>query len=203
VWSWDITKVRGPSAGIWYNLYLVLDIFSRKIVGWRIKLREDAALAEALIADSYGREGVVPGQLTLHADRGTPMTSKTVAELLLDLGVAKSHSRPTISNDNPYSESQFKTLKYGPSYPERFESLQAARRWKVGRAWRHTSFRCWGLLFPQAMHQRKQLQEPHNTNDGRRARLCQGLLFRCSVFDGWNARTRSSRAPCLTGKAVG
>jgi putative transposase len=129
VWSWDITKLRGPQAGLWYNLYVVLDIFSRKIVGWRIETREDAELAEALIAESYKSEGVQPQQLTLHADRGAAMTSKTLAELLLDLGVAQSHSRPTISDDNPYSESQFKTMKYGPSYPERFASLQAARAW--------------------------------------------------------------------------
>ncbi len=129
VWSWDITKLRGPQAGIWYSLYVVLDIFSRKIVGWRLETREDAELAEALIAESYIREGVKPHQLTLHADRGAPMTSKTLAELLIDLGVAQSHSRPTISDDNPYSESQFKTMKYGPSYPERFASLQAARAW--------------------------------------------------------------------------
>jgi putative transposase len=129
VWSWDITKLRGPQPGLWYNLYVVLDIFSRKIVGWRIETREDAELAEALIAESYTREGVQPQQLTLHADRGAPMTSKTLAELLIDLGVAQSHSRPSISDDNPYSESQFKTMKYGPSYPERFASLQAARAW--------------------------------------------------------------------------
>ena len=129
VWSWDITKLRGPRAGIWYSLYVVLDIFSRKLVGWLIETREDAALAEALIAESYRREGIAPNQLTLHADRGAPMTSKTVAELLIDLGVAQSHSRPTISDDNPYSESQFKTMKYGPSYPERFASLEAARAW--------------------------------------------------------------------------
>ncbi|NTV63864.1 MAG: IS3 family transposase [Oscillochloris sp.] len=129
VWSWDITKLRGPTPGLWYNLYVILDIFSRKIVGWLIEHREDALLAEALIAESYTREGVLPHQLTLHADRGAPMKSKTVAELLIDLGVAQSHSRPTISDDNPYSESQFKTLKYGPTYPERFASLEAARSW--------------------------------------------------------------------------
>jgi putative transposase len=129
VWSWDITKLRGPQPGLWYNLYVVLDIFSRKIVGWRIETREDAELAEALIAESYTREEVQPQQLTLHADRGALMTSKTLAELLIDLGVAQSHSRPSISDDNPYSESQFKTMKYGPSYPERFASLQAARAW--------------------------------------------------------------------------
>ena len=129
VWSWDITKLRGPMPGVWYNLYVVLDIFSRKIVGWLLAEREDAALAEVLIAESYTREGVQPHQLTLHADRGAPMTSKTLAELLIDLGVAQSHSRPTISDDNPYSESQFKTMQYGASYPERFASLDDARAW--------------------------------------------------------------------------
>lgn len=129
VWSWDITKLRGPTPGIWYNLYVVLDIFSRKIVGWRIETREEAELAEALIVESYTREGLQPEQLTLHADRGAVMTSKTLAELLSDLGVAQSHSRPSISDDNPYSEAQFKTMKYGPSYPERFASLHAARAW--------------------------------------------------------------------------
>ena len=129
VWSWDITKLRGPTPGIWYNLYVVLDIFSRKLVGWLLDAREEAALAEVLIAESYTREGVQPQQLTLHADRGAPMTSKTLAELLIDLGVAQSHSRPTISDDNPYSESQFKTMKYGPTYPDRFASIDAACAW--------------------------------------------------------------------------
>jgi hypothetical protein len=129
VWSWDITKLRGPTPGVWYHLYVVLDIFSRKIVGWLLDRREEAALAEALIAESCHREGIQANQLTLHADRGAPMTSKTLAELLLDLGVAQSHSRPSISDDNPYSEAQFKTMKYGPSYPERFASLEAARAW--------------------------------------------------------------------------
>ncbi len=129
VWSWDITKLRGPTPGIWYNLYVVLDIFSRKLVGWLLDEREEAALAEVLIAQSYTREGVQPQQLTLHADRGAPMTSKTLAELLIDLGVAQSHSRPTISDDNPYSEAQFKTMKYGPTYPDRFASIDAARAW--------------------------------------------------------------------------
>ena len=132
VWSWDITKLRGPYAGLYYSLYVVLDIFSRKIVGWRVETCEDAELAEALIAESYVREGVGPKELTLHADRGAVMTSKTLAELLIDLGVAKSHSRPNISDDNPYSESQFKTMKYGASYPERFGSLEEARGWVQG-----------------------------------------------------------------------
>ena len=110
VWSWDITKLRGPTPGIWYNLYVILDIFSRKIVGWLIAECEDAKLAEVLIAESCAREGIAAQQLTLHADRGAPMTSKTVAELLIDLGVARSHSRPSVSNDNPYSGFLARTL---------------------------------------------------------------------------------------------
>lgn len=153
VWSWDITKLRGPQAGIWYQLYVVLDIFSRKIVGWRIETREDAELAEALIAESYHREGVPPHQLTLHADRGAAMTAKTLAELLADLGVAQSHSRPTISDDNPYSEAQFKTMKYGPTYPERFASLADARAWMRGFAdWYNHAHKHSGLaLLPPAV----------------------------------------------------
>src|SRR5215207_1883417 len=129
VWSWDITKLRGPQPGVWYNLYVVIDIFSRMIVGWMVAAREDASLAEILIADACTREGIAPQQLTVHADRGAPMTSKLVAESLLDLGVTRSHSRPSVSNDNPYSEAQFKTMKYGPSYPERFASLEKAQAW--------------------------------------------------------------------------
>jgi putative transposase len=155
VWSWDITKLRGLVAGVWYNLYVILDIFSRKIVGWLIAEREDAELAELLIAESCAREGILPQQLTLHADRGAPMTSKTVAELLIDLGVARSHSRPSVSNDNPYSESQFKTMKYGPSYPERFASIEEARVWmREFVTWynsehRHSGI---GLLPPAVVH---------------------------------------------------
>jgi putative transposase len=155
VWSWDITKLRGPQAGIWYSLYVVLDIFSRAVVGWRVAEREDAELAEQLIANACEREAIAPTQLTLHADRGAPMTSKTVAELLLDLGVAKSHSRPTVSNDNPYSEAQFKTMKYGPAYPERFADLAAATNWVAqfvgwyNNEHRHSGI---GLLPPMVVH---------------------------------------------------
>jgi putative transposase len=155
VWSWDITKLRGPTPGIWYNLYVVLDIFSRKIVGWLIAEREDAALAEVMIAQSYTREGVQPDQLTLHADRGAPMTSKTIAELRIDLGVAQSHSRPTISDDNPYSEAQFKTMKYGPTYPERFVDIEGARVWMRGFAsWYNTEHMHSGIAFlpPEVVH---------------------------------------------------
>jgi putative transposase len=155
VWSWDITKLRGRVPGVWYNLYVILDIFSRKIVGWLIAEHEDADLAEVLIVESCAREGIAPQQLTLHADRGAPMTSKTVAELLIDLGVARSHSRPSVSNDNPYSESQFKTMKYGPWYPERFTSIAEARVWmRAFAAWYNTEHRHSGigLLTPQVVH---------------------------------------------------
>ncbi len=124
VWSWDITKLRGPERGVYYDLYVVLDIFSRYVVGWTVAAREDADIAKNLIEHAARVHGA-PG--SLHADRGTSMTSKPVAQLLVDLGVARSHSRPHVSNDNPYSEAQFKTLKYAPVFPDRFGSLADAR----------------------------------------------------------------------------
>ena len=129
LWSWDITKLLGPSKWTYYYLYVILDVFSRYVVGWMIAERESAALAEALIAQTCARQGIPPGQLTIHADRGSAMTSKPVALLLADLGVTKTHSRPQVSNDNPYSEAQFKTLKYRPDYPARFGCQQDARTW--------------------------------------------------------------------------
>lgn len=127
VWSWDISKLKGPEKWGYFSLYVILDIFSRYVVGWSVALRESAILAQRLIAESCRKQGVRRGQLTLHADRGSAMTSKPVAQLLIDLGVAKTHSRPHVSNDNPYSESQFKTLKYRPEFPERFGSPEDAR----------------------------------------------------------------------------
>jgi putative transposase len=129
VWSWDITKLLGPVKWSYFYLYVILDIFSRYVVGWMIALQEAAHLAEELVAESCARQGIQPGQLTLHADRGMPMTSKPLAFLLADLGVTKSHSRPSVSNDNPFSEAQFKTMKYRPDYPARFGSLLDARAW--------------------------------------------------------------------------
>jgi putative transposase len=129
LWSWDITKLLGPSKWTYYYLYVILDVFSRYVVGWMIAERESAALAEALIAQTYARQGLQPGQLIIHADRGSAMTSKPVALLLADVGVTKTHSRPQVSNDNPYSEAQFKTLKYRPDYPARFGCHQDARAW--------------------------------------------------------------------------
>jgi putative transposase len=128
VWSWDITKLRGPAKWTYYYLYVILDIFSRYAVGWMVATRESAALAEVLIRQTCAKQAIGRDQLTIHADRGSSMTSKPVALLLADLGVTQSHSRPHVSDDNPFSESQFKTLKYRPDFPGRFDSIEAARR---------------------------------------------------------------------------
>ncbi len=120
LWSWDITKLKGPAKWTWYYLYKIMDVFSRYIVGWMVAHRELARLAEDLIAETVLKQEIVPGTLTIHADNGSSMTAATVGQLLLDLGVAKTHTRPHVSNDNPYSESVFKTLKYGPNFPQRF-----------------------------------------------------------------------------------
>ena len=128
LWSWDITKLRGPGKYTYYYLYVILDVYSRYVVGWCVSYRESAELAEKLILDACLQQKVERGQLTIHADRGSAMTSKVVAQLLSDLGVEKTHSRPHVSNDNPYSETQFKTLKYRPDFPELFGSIQDARR---------------------------------------------------------------------------
>ena len=127
VWSWDITKLLGPSKWTYFYLYVILDIFSRYVVGWMVAYRESARLAQKLIEETLKRQTIEPGKLTLHADRGSSMTSKPVAFLLAELGVTKTHSRPHVSNDNPYSESQFKTMKYRPEFPERFGCFQDAR----------------------------------------------------------------------------
>ena len=132
VWSWDITKLRGPRKGIYYYLYVILDIYSRYAVGWMVAEQEMATLAEQLIGETCTKQGIDRRSLTIHADNGSAMTSKTVALLLADLGVAKSHSRPHVSNDNPFSEAQLKTLKYHPDYPDRFGCLTDARGWGRG-----------------------------------------------------------------------
>lgn len=129
LWSWDITKLLGPAKWTYFYLYVILDVFSRYVVGWMIAERETASLAETLIAETCVKQGIPRDQLTLHADRGSAMRSKPVALLLSDLGVTKTHSRPYTSNDNPYSEAQFKTLKYRPDFPDRFGSLVDARGW--------------------------------------------------------------------------
>ena len=155
VWSWDITKLLGPVKWTYFHLYVILDIFSRYVTGWLVAPRESAALAQRLIAETCARQGIGPGQLFIHADRGTSMTSKPVALLMADLGVTRSHSRPQVSNDNPFSEAQFKTLKYRPDFPARFGSLEDARVFCQGffswynREHRHSGI---GLMTPAAVH---------------------------------------------------
>ena len=127
VWTWDVTKLKGPAKWTYFYLYVILDLYSRMAVGWMVARRESAALAKQLITETFDKHGVEPGQVTLHADRGSIQTAKAVALLLADLGITKSHSRPYTSNDNPHSETQFKTLKYHPSFPERFGSQEHAR----------------------------------------------------------------------------
>jgi transposase InsO family protein len=127
VLTWDITKLKGPDKGEWYHLYVIIDIFSRYICGWTVERAESADRAEELIRETIARNGIVPE--TVHADRGTSMTSKKVSQLLIDLGVIRSHSRPKVSNDNPYSEANFKTIKYCGEYPDCFNSLAGARDW--------------------------------------------------------------------------
>jgi len=127
LWSWDITKLKGPHKWTYYHLYVLMDVWSRKVVGWMVAGRESSTLAVELIRQCCEREGIRENQLTVHADRGSSMRSKPVAFLLADLGVTKTHSRPYTSTDNPYSEAQFKTLKYQPEFPGRFGSLEDAR----------------------------------------------------------------------------
>jgi putative transposase len=126
-WSWDITKLRGPDKGVWFDCYVIIDIFSRYVTGWMVASTETAELAEEFITAALVAQGIEKGTLTIHADRGTSMTSKGVAELLADLGVGRTHSRPHVSNDNPYSEAVNKTLKYCPAFPARFGSIEDAR----------------------------------------------------------------------------
>jgi putative transposase len=155
LWSWDITRLLGPATWTYYYLYVVMDVFSRYVVGWMVAHAEQAVLAERLLAETTAKELIKPGQLTVHADRGSSMSSKPVAFLLADLGVTKTHSRPHVSNDNPYSESQFKTLKYRPGFPDRFGSLQDARSfcqqffiW-YNRQHRHAGI---AMMTPEAVH---------------------------------------------------
>ncbi len=158
LWSWDITKLLGPAKWTYFYLYVILDVFSRYVVGWMIADREGKELARQFIAETCAKEQIVPGQLNLHADRGGPMTSKPVAFLLGDLGVTKTHSRPHVSDDNPFSESQFKTLKYRPEFPDRFGSLQDARSFcQVFFAWYNTEHHHsgLGLMTPEVVHTRR------------------------------------------------
>jgi putative transposase len=155
VWSWDITKLKGPAKWTCFHLYVILDIFSRNVVGWMIAERESAMLAVQLIEATVKRHGVPRDTLTLHADRGASMRSKPVADLLIDLGVAKSHSRPHVSDDNPSSESQFKTMKYRPDFPARVGCIEDVRaHCQAFFAWYNFEHRHSGLgyMTPHAMH---------------------------------------------------
>jgi putative transposase len=155
VWSWDITKLLGPTKWTYFYLYVILDIFSRYVVGWMLADAESARLAKRLIGEACAKQRIVPGQLTIHADRGSSMKSHGVALLMASLGITKTHSRPHVSNDNPYSEAHFKTLKYFPAFPERFGSYQD------GLGFCHPFFRYYnhehrhsgiGLMTPYALH---------------------------------------------------
>jgi putative transposase len=155
LWSWDISKLKGPVKHTYFHLYVILDVFSRYAVGWTVQHRESAVLAKALIAQATEQQNIPRGQLTVHADRGIAMRSKPVAFLLADLGVLKTHSRPYTSTDNPYSEAHFKTLKYRPEFPDRFENIEHAREfcrsffdW-YNHEHRHSGI---GLMTPAAVH---------------------------------------------------
>jgi putative transposase len=168
VWSWDITKLLGPEKWTYFYLYVILDIFSRYVVAWMVATREANELAKRLIEDACASQGIQPGQLTVHADNGPSMTAKSVALLLADLGVTKSHSRPHVSNDNPYSEAQFKTLKYRPGFPDRFGSIEHARfisHELFGWYNHHHHHSALGLLTPAAVHsgQADAILEQRNT----------------------------------------
>jgi putative transposase len=155
LWSWDITKLLGPAKWTYYYLYKIIDVFSRCCVGWMISYKESDSLAEQLIAETCKRHGITPGQLTIHADRGGSMRSNLVAQLLADLGVTKTHSRPHVSNDNPYSEAAFKTLKYRPDFPERFGSIEDAREFcRTFFDWYNNHHRHSGIamLTPASVH---------------------------------------------------
>ena len=155
VWSWDITKLRGPTRGVYYELFVIIDIYSRYVIAWTVAAAETGELAKEFIDAAITAHGIGRDQLTLHADRGTSMTSKPVAQLLVDLGVARSHSRPHVSNDNPYSEAGFKTLKYCPAFPGSFGSIQHARSFcetffsYYNHEHRHTGI---GLHTPASVH---------------------------------------------------
>jgi putative transposase len=155
LWSWDITKLRGPVKWTYFYLYVILDVFSRYVAGWMVAPRESAELARRFIKEAIVKHQVPAGQLTIHADRGRVMKSKPVAFLMADLGIAKSHSRPYVSDDNPYSESQFRTLKYRPEFPDRFGCIQDSRafcqqffQW-YNQEHRHSGI---GLLTPAMVH---------------------------------------------------
>ena len=158
LWSWDITRLLGPGKWQYYYLYVMLDVYSRYVVGWLVAEREHNELSQALITACCSKQGVQPGQLTIHSDRGKPMTAKSVGELMVDLGVTKTHSRPHVSNDNPFIEAHFKTLKYRPTFPERFGCLEDARIFaRPYFEWYNTEHLHSGIgyLTPESVHYRQ------------------------------------------------
>jgi putative transposase len=216
LWSWDITKLRGPSKHSYYYLYVILDVYRRYVVGWMIAEQENAELAEQLIAETCTKQDIQRDQLTIHADRGSAMTSKSVALLLSDLGVTKTHSRPHVSNDNPYSEAQFKTLKYRPDYPGRFGSIIDARSWdRAFFEWYNNQHYHTGLalLTPADVHsgqaaeklqqRRAILQQAHvvhpNASSGahRSCQPCQARLGSIRRKETPSHRLTSSKSPTL------
>lgn len=155
VWSWDITKLRGPVKWTYYYLYVLLDIYSRYVVAWLLADRESGAHAKRMIEQAYQQQNIEPGQVVIHADRGPAPAGKVVAQFLADLGLTKSHSRPRVSNDNPYSESQFKTMKYRPEFPDRFGSQPDALGFcRIFFPWYNTKHRHSGIamLTPEMVH---------------------------------------------------
>ena len=172
LWSWDISKLRGPAKWTHYQLYVILDVLSRHVPGWMVAQRESAILAQRLIEETAVKQAIVPGSLTVHADRGTSMRSKPVALLLADLGIAQTHSGPHVSNDNPYSEAGFKTLKYRPGFPDRFGSIEDARAFCQGFfAWYNGEHRHSGIA----------MFTPADVHHGRADRL---LEVRAGVLAG-------------------
>ena len=174
LWSWDITKLRGPAKWTYFYLYVILDVFSRYVVGWMVAPREGAELASKLIEETCEKQIIQPDQLTIHADRGPSMRSKPVAFLLADLSVTKTHSRPYTSDDNPYSESQFRTLKYRPEFPDRFGCIQDSR------AFCHTFFPWYnddhrhsgiGMMTPAMVHYGLAAGDPPKPSTRPRRRL--------------------------------
>jgi putative transposase len=191
VWSWDITKLKGPVKWSYYCLYVVLDIYSRYVVGWMVADRESQLLAQRLLGETCQKQGILPGQLSIHADRGTAMTAKSVALLLSDLGVTKTHSRPHVSNDNPFSESHFKTLKYQPNFPSRFGSLQDAR------SFCHAFF---GYYNGQHCHSGIAMLPPHVVHYGLADQVLadrQQVLDRAFAAHPERFRGRAPRVPAL------
>ncbi len=212
VWSWDITMIRGPVKGQHYRLYVLLDIFSRYVVGWTLAGKESGTIARMLIAETAKREGVPEGQLTIHSDRGAPMVSREVSQMLADLGVTRSQSRPQVSNDNPYSESQFKTLKYHSTFPDRFESFDAARTFLRGFfEWYNQHHHHEGLqmLTPGVVHSGRadevlaeRRETMHRAHARHPERFVKGIpAFKAFPKEVWiNKPTFDSKHPCKSAK---